>query len=159
MKKLLLLLFIPFVSFGQDLDFDDIKQIDSEKQFKRVMLEGGLVKAKSRGENMIMYAYNYQETFYPNGGYNEKASMFAKMFGNGLMQFNVAPKSDGGVATIYSRILEQVKRECTFYDIYNGKYGANDLEYICYTCPDSKYKGKIGFARNAVWNWIETFDF
>ena len=47
MKKLiLLLLFIPLVSFGQTFDYNDLKDINSEKQFKRFSFENEFVKVE-----------------------------------------------------------------------------------------------------------------
>ena len=148
MKKLLLLLFIPFVSFGQD--FDDLKQIDSEKQFKRVMFENEYAQIKNELTYRLTYAFNYNDS-------SEQASLWANFYLNsGLMLFQMVRNYDGSSNERFTRILEQVKRECTFYDFYDN-YGD---EYICYTCPNSKYKGKIGFSRGDDGSdYIETFNF
>ena len=150
MKKLLLLLFIPFVSFGQDLDFDDIKQIDSEKQFKKVMFEKEFVNVEITSYSLA-YAFNYFHS-------RNKASVWATFFPpDDSMQFQFVKNTDNTTAKTFTRILEQVKRECSFYDIINDYLGN---EYFCYTCPNSKYKGKIGFRRGDEGSdFIETFIF
>ena len=152
MKKLLLLLFIPFVSFGQD--FNDLKQINSEKQFKRAMFENGYAQI-SKNEYNITYAFNYTAS-------TERAQVWAHFYlksgstKSGLMEFQLVKNHDNSPDERYTRILEQVKRECTFYDFYDS-WGD---EYICYTCPNSKYKGKIGFRRgDDNSDYIETFIF
>ena len=45
-KSLLLLLFIPLVSFGQNFDYNDLKVINSETQFKRFSFENEFVKVE-----------------------------------------------------------------------------------------------------------------
>ena len=55
MKKLILLLFIPLVSFGQT--YDDIMSIDSKDQFIRVMIENGFEMIESN-ETEVIYALN-----------------------------------------------------------------------------------------------------
>ena len=147
MKKLLLLLFIPFVSFGQD--FNDLKQINSEKQFKRVMFENGYAQI-SKDEIALTYAIGYDSS-------SETAVLWAYFYVNdSSVVFQFVRNRDGSPDEDYTRILEQVKQECTFYDFYEYWKG----EFICYTCPNSKYKGKIGFYRGADnSDKIETFTF
>jgi hypothetical protein len=147
MKKLLLLLLIPFVSFGQS--FNDIKQIDSEKQFKRVMFENAYVPVE-KGVFILTYALGYEAS-------NNVAQVWAFFYRNiGKMEFQISKHYDGSPNERFTRILEQVKRECTFYDFHDD---AGD-EYICYTCPNSKYKGKIGFRRGDTGSdYIHTFTF
>jgi len=53
---LLLLLFIPFVCFGQDFEFNDLKVINSEKQFKRFCFENEFVKTGYSDVGKIVYA-------------------------------------------------------------------------------------------------------
>ena len=149
MNKLLLLLFIPFVTFGQDLDFDDIKQIDSEKQYKRVMFENEFVKLDNN-DNVLTYAYKYSKS-------SETAQVFSEFLSiYGLMTFQLFRTYDNSSNPMFTRIFEQVKKECTF-----GQFtDLFDLEYACYTCPNSNYKGTIGFNRgNAGADFILIFGF
>ena len=61
MKKLiLLLLFIPLVSFGQTFDYNDLKNINSEKQFKRFAFENEFVKT-AEYTNSLTYAQKYEK--------------------------------------------------------------------------------------------------
>ena len=55
MKKLILLLFIPLVSFSQT--FDDLMGIDSKEKFIRTMVEIGFERV-SADEGMLTYAYS-----------------------------------------------------------------------------------------------------
>ena len=101
MNKLLLLLFIPFVSFGQDLDFDDIKQIDSEKQFKRDMFEKEFVKVRS-DDFSLTYAYGYKNS-------SEQAQVWAKYYQpTGLMEFQIFKYENGSSNPMFTQILNQV---------------------------------------------------
>ena len=63
--------------------------------------------------------------------------------------------NDGSSNDSFDGILEQVKNKCTFYDFKEEFY--TKKEYICYTCPGSAFPGKIGFARGAELDYIETF--
>ena len=55
MKKLILLLFIPLVSFSQT--YDDLMGIDSKEKFIRTMVEIGFERV-SVDEGMLTYAYS-----------------------------------------------------------------------------------------------------
>jgi hypothetical protein len=35
-----------------------------------------------------------------------------------------------------------IKKNCEYYDILNN----NGIDFLCYSCPQSKYSGKIGFT-------------
>ena len=56
MKKLIVLLFIPFISIGQ-ITFKDIMSISSLDQFKRVMIENNYEYTKS-AEGWVEYGFN-----------------------------------------------------------------------------------------------------
>jgi len=55
--------------------------------------------------------------------------------------------------TEYDKILSVVKDKCTFFEILN--YKGDD--YVCYSCPESTYKGKIGFMIQDEQGFIRTF--
>ena len=148
MKKLiLLLLFIPLVSFGQTFDYNDLKDINSEKQFKRFAFEKEFVKTKESSYSLV-YAQNYNKE-------KNKAEVWSHYYlETGLFYFQLGKTYDGSSDESFDRVLEQVKKKCTFYDF---KENSLNLEFICYTCPGSAFPGKIGFARGAKNNYIETF--
>ena len=70
MKKLFLLLFIPFVSFSQT--FEDVMSVNSIDGFKRVAIENGY-ELYEEDDSRVIYAYNivkeegeedYRENYY-----------------------------------------------------------------------------------------------
>ena len=151
MKNLvLLLLFIPFISIGQNFDFDDLKEIDSDKKFKKFAFENEFTKVQESAF-FLNYAYGYDKD-------NKLASIWAECYKdtsyyNGCFSFQIAKNTDGSSAFTFNKILEQVKSECTFFDIIESE----EKEFFCYTCTDSAYPGKIGFARGSENDYIKIF--
>ena len=150
MKKLiLLLLFIPLVSLGQIFDYNDLKDINSENQFKRFSFENEFVKVEE-SEYYMTYAQNWDKD-------RDTASVWSYYYPKtGLFYFQIA-KTDGSSGDSFNRVLEQVKTKCTFYDIKVDDYGKYEKEFICYSCPGSSFPGKIGFARGDRSDYIKTF--
>ena len=62
MKRLLLLLLliIPTLSYSQ-ITFEDIMSINSEKTFKRVMIENGFEYDESGNEQYVFYGLSYRQ--------------------------------------------------------------------------------------------------
>ena len=149
-KSLLILLFIPLVSFGQkNFDYNDLKDINSLKQFKRFAFENEFVKT-SATENEIIYAQQYNKQI-------KTATVWSYYYLNSNnLSFQLAKNKNGSSHNSFESILEQVKKNCTFYDFKEGsRESYNGREYICYTCP--AFPGKIGFARGDKNDYIETF--
>lgn len=151
MKKLIiLLLFTPLVSLGQIFDYNDLKDINSEKQFKRFSFENEFVKT-NENESYLTYAQRWNKE-------KEEAGIWSYYYTKtGLFAFQIVKNRDGSSADSFNRVLEQVKIKCTFYDIKEDGYGEYKKEFICYTCPGSAFPGKIGFARGDTSDYIETF--
>ena len=42
----------------------------------------------------------------------------------------------------YDKIVDEIKVKCKYYKIQN----INGVDFVTYSCSDSTYKGKIGFA-------------
>ena len=149
-KSLLLLLFIPLVSFGQNFDYNDLKDIKSLKQFKRFAFENEFVKI-SATDYKVGYAkrYNKEEELAEVWSYYTISS--------NLFSFQLVKNNDGSSNDSFESVLEQVKKNCTFYDFKEEGYGSYKREFICYTCPGSAFTGKIGFARDDKNDYIETF--
>ena len=143
---LTLLLFVPLVSLGQDFDFNDLKGINSTKQFKKFSFEKEFIKTEENSYR-VTYAQRYNKK-------EEEATIWAYYYPKGLMfEFQLVKNYDGTSSNSFNRTLEQVKSKCTFYDIRES----NKKEFICYTCPGSAYLGKIGFARGETSDYIENF--
>ena len=154
MKKLLLLsaIFIFTFGFGQNSDtfnFDDIRKLSSDKLFKKFCFENEFSNVKST-YSYLMYAKGYDSD-------KETANIWAYYYyidNTFLMQF--FRKYNGSANQSFQNILNQVKKLCKFYDFYNYI----GTEYICYSCTNSSYKGKIGFFRDKEGtDTIRTFDF
>ena len=144
---LILLLFVPLVSLGQDFDFNDLKGINSTKQFKKFSFENEFIKTEENSYS-VTYAQRYNKK-------EEEATIWAYYYPKVRMfEFQLVKNYDGTSSNSFNRTLEQVKSKCTFYDIQDdGK------EFICYTCPGSAYPGKIGFARGEKSDYIQNFIF
>ncbi|MDB4144437.1 hypothetical protein N9589_01375 [Flavobacteriaceae bacterium] len=153
MKKLLLLsaLIISFSSFGQladfDFNFNDIKDISSLKLFKKFCFEEGFTKVEE-GDDEVVYAHNYNAdrkvatVWATYIKYNNTLAFELKRYDNSYKPFEL--------------VLDQVKRNCEFYDTFEDNYGN---EFVCYSCPNATYKGKIGFFRGKNADYIRIFDF
>jgi len=131
MKQLLLLFFIPILSYSQ-ITYEDIMSINSVKTFKRVVIEGGYEFAYEKhgwlnyGKNLEKdYADEYKATEWCR--YEKNTSNFR------FLWFDLKQ---------YYLNVENIKEKCKFYDVHNY-YGT---DYVCYSCSESKYKGKIGFV-------------
>ena len=112
MKKLilLLLLFIPLVSLGQTFDYNDLKDINSEKQFKRFAFENEFVKTGDSDAGRIIYAKGYNKLA-------ETATVWAIYYAaTGIFIFQIPKYYDGSSNVSFNRVLQQVKKQCTFYD-------------------------------------------
>ena len=157
MKKLLLILLCaPMIGFGQDFDFNDLKGINSLKQFKKFSFEKEFTKTEESIYDLT-YAQRYnKETeaavvwshYYLEPSYKDYQTF----------DFQLAKLTDGSSHSSFNRTLEQVKKSCTFYDFKEYGYGEKK-EFICYTCPGSKYPGKIGFSRGENNDYIQVFKF
>ena len=149
-KSLLLLLFIPLVSFGQNFDYNDLKDIKSLKQFKRFAFENEFVKI-SATDYKVGYAKRYNKE-------EELAEVWSYYFiTSNLFSFQLVKNNDGSSNDSFESVLEQVKKNCTFYDFKEDGWYSSPKEFICYTCPGSAFTGKIGFARGDKNDYIETF--
>ena len=154
MKKLILLfaLLVFAFGFGQNSDtfnFDDIRKLSSAKLFKKFCFENEFSNVEST-DSYLMYAKGYDSD-------KETANIWAYYYYNDntfLMKF--ARNLFGSANPSFQNTLNQVKKLCKFYDFKD--FG--DDEYICYSCTNSSYKGKIGFFRSKDgYDNIKTFDF
>jgi hypothetical protein len=152
MKRLLLLLIIPTISYSQ-ITYEDIMSINSEKTFKRVMIENGFEKeVVPKLEDWIWYGYNINRD-----GDEPKSSLWGSYDKkNGEFRFQISIKTKGETDlfgretnsevldnSIYDIIVEKIKKNCKYYDIIEK----DDNDYVCYSCSQSTYKGKIGFTK------------
>ena len=66
----------------------------------------------------------------------EKMGVYTKYKDMNMVMITDTEKTD------YKTITEKIKKNCEFYDVVEH----NETDYLCYSCPQSKYKGKIGFT-------------
>ena len=155
MKKLLILLLLPLFSFSQT--YKDVMSIKSLDAFKRVAIENNFEYSTESEEDLrVTYGYKIQKdsidgdtaskwmNYYPN------EEMFSLLFSKRSSDAILFGFSD---ETPYDKIYAVVKDKCTYFKILN--YYGDD--YVCYSCPESTYKGKIGFMIKENQGFIITF--
>ena len=143
MKNLILvLLFIPFISFSQskkDITFNDIMKIDSEDKFTKLMFDRRYSSIQSESEQ-FNYALNPDE--------DNKSMAFASYFqGTDIFyfQFVIPPQNledIGYLKNYYENILEKAENKCEFVKMQK----IERTSYACYDCKQAKFEGYLGFA-------------
>tara|TARA_B110000967_G_C18701352_1_gene468005 strand:+ start:286 stop:729 length:444 start_codon:yes stop_codon:yes gene_type:complete len=130
-KTLSLLLFIPLLSYSQT--YDDIMNMNSEKNFIRTMIENGYQKLIEHStDSMIVYGLNHSN--FLDIEKVDKMGIYHKY--NDVFMISDVEKTD------YKTIIEKIKKNCEYYDIMDN----NGTDFLCYSCPQSKYSGKIGYT-------------
>jgi len=145
MKKLLfVLLFTPLMSFSQEITFNDLMSINSIDTFKRVVIENSYEFDGLTG-GYLSYGYNLtvrtdkESTASKWGMFNIDSYGFVFQF----------IKRHPLVELEFDRIVSEIKSKCEYYKI-NG-------EYVTYNCPDSSFKGQIGFKTSEGSGLIMSF--
>jgi antitoxin component YwqK of YwqJK toxin-antitoxin module len=141
MKKLLLLLFIPFVCFGQS--YNDIISIDSKEQFIRVGIENDYEIIKNQND-YVQIALN--PTYEDNG--DIKAKAFAEFSANNkVIEFSLFQflKDDIWEKKKYNDIFSFVKEKCKFKEV--DKTG-----FSYYTVNENL---QIGFQIEKDWCYVK----
>jgi len=155
MKKLLLLLFIPILSFSQT--YKDVMSIGSVDMFMKVAIENGYEFDSVDEDEWVAYGYNIvRDSIEGNKstkwmGYNQKDDRFSLTFSRQTKSlFGIKENRDD---TEYDLIVKDIKEKCKYYKILNYKGTA----YVTYSCSESSYKGKIGFVIEEGWGVIRHF--
>ena len=160
MKKLLILLFIvPAISFSQ-ITYKDVMNINSEKMFKKVMIENGYEFESNDGE--LIYGYEIQKDSIDGNksskwGYYRKNDEFLLSFSRNSVLGSFFNLEEDNTENEYDLIVKEIKKNCKYYDIISKDYGDGIIDYVCYSCVGSKYKGKIGFMVSEGWGYIKHF--
>ena len=146
MKRLLLILLIPTLSFSQ-ITYEDIMGINSEKTFKRVVIENGFEFSREE-EEYIGYGLNIRKDSI-NGDRSSLWGRYYKINGEFQFQFSLSSSflgltKDMSDESPYPSIIDKIKKNCTFYDVIEE----DQIDYVCYSCSQSSYKGKIGFTKS-----------
>lgn len=138
MKRLLLLLIIPTISYSQ-ITYEDILSINSEKIFKKVMIENNCV-FDSVGENgVILYTSDDEISFY--SFFPEDNTWLFMLSKTDLLGLVLGVDLNDSKSS-YDLIFDSVKDKCVYYDIIN----VNDVDFVCYNCSGSTDSIKVGFT-------------
>lgn len=147
MKKLIILLIFPLVSFSQ-ISYKDVMGINSEKMFKKVMIENGY-EFDSKDDDGLLYGYKIKRDSIEGNRstkwsfYRDNDEFILSFSKNTLLEsFFGVDDEEGKKVSEYDLIVNEIKKNCVYYDILTDDDGD---DYVCYSCNQSKYKGKIGF--------------
>ena len=133
MKKLiLLLLFIPLMSFGQ-ITLQEILAIDSENTFKRTMIENGFEFSEA-DESVVTYhkKFAYQQMISANFRRGDSLSTDESIYF--IFTADSDEKND-----IWDGIYDLVKKDCRFNELrkYSSEVNDPDAQDVAmYKCPD-----------------------
>jgi len=161
MIKKLIFLLIPIISYSQ-ISYKDVMSIDSQKMFKKVMIENGYERDIDNKDGLV-YGWEIQKDSI-NGNKSPKWGFYRNNgeFGVSFSRINILTTflNVDGVNTEneYDLIVKEIKKNCKYYDIitYTNK-DDEEYDYVCYSCSESKYKGKIGFMVSEGWGYIKHF--
>ena len=162
MRKLLLLLLIPIISYSQ-ISYKDVMSINSQKMFKKVMIENGYEFGQS-DEVDIVYGFDIVRDSIDGmkstkwGRYRVKDDGFTLSFSRNTQLNTFLNLKEDRSENEYDLIVKEIKKNCKYFDIKT--YTTEDdeeLDYVCYSCSESKYKGKIGFMISEGWGYIKHF--
>ena len=134
MKKLILLLLIPILSYTQN--YNELIMIDSLDDFKKVMIENKYEFIEIDEDGSWLYGFNvvevegakYAEIY---GNYNEDGSWKIQFNKKNTLIFKLGD---------YDDIVEEIKK-CDYVGI--EKFYKNN-DYVTYNC-NRDINGKIGF--------------
>lgn len=145
MKKLLLILFIPIISFSQT--FEELSIINSLDDFKKVMIENKYEFDSVDDDERVIYGFNLTKDSI-NGNKSEKWGSYSKDGSWSLLFFDrktiIYQRGD------YDDIVEGIKDNCSYVDIENELY-------VSYRCDESEFDGKIGFMISDSNGYIRYF--
>ena len=140
MNKIILstaLILFSITSYSQVLSFEDIKVIDSKDAFEKTMIENGFKNDSDiSDENFAIYRYPEKTRW-------DISTFFVVPKKTFFFQF----QNDED----YNSIFDDVKESCGFYEIMKSATG---YSMSCYTCPGSKYPGKLCFGNLSIENII-----
>ena len=123
MKHLLLiLLFIPFISIGQDMTYEDLMSFENTKQIERFLIERNYERFDKDNKENIKYGYNLDlrdgEYFMNKGArisIDNDSLAFKNAFNLGFyVDFMFTSEED------YNRIYDVAKKKLEFLDVFNG---------------------------------------
>ena len=145
MKKVLILLFIPILSYSQ-ISYKDVMSIKSVDTFKKVVIENGYEFNDKDDDGWITYGFNIvRDSIEGNKSsqwsyYNTKDDGFTFSFSRTSVLGEFFGTEDNS-ENPYDLIVKDIKEKCKYHKIINYK----GTDYVTYSCSESLYKGKLGF--------------
>ena len=150
MKKLiLLLLFIPLVSFGQ-IKYKDIMKIKNQRAFEKLMFDKQFSETESDDDITLYYALN-PKTVEGEVRATKFASYTPVLFkffftiirtGTSTNLYTGVVTDAGIMANDYDSMLRKVKRKCKFVKMFKPQ----TTNYACYSCKDADFEGYLAFG-------------
>ncbi|MFL2666115.1 MAG: hypothetical protein ACJ0NM_01875 [Flavobacteriaceae bacterium] len=133
MKKLILLLLFPLISFSQ-ITLQEILAIETELDFKRTFIENGFQEETepANAEKLVTYSKQLLVTEI-SASFRRSDSLSAKAV---VVMFtpDASQKND-----IYEGIYNKVKKDCKFYEVRNSI----GMDVAFYNCPDENPDPKL----------------
>ena len=162
MKQLLLILLIPIISYSQ-ISYKDIMSINSDKMFKKVMIENGYEFGFTYKDELV-YGFEIDRDSIDGmksskwGRYGVKDDSFTVSFSRNSSLNTFLNLKEDRSENEYDLIVKEIKKNCKYFDVitYTNE-DDEDSDYVCYSCSESKYKGKIGFMISEGWGFIKHF--
>ncbi len=120
MKKLILLLFLPFISIGQDMTYEDLISFENKQQVERFLIERNYERYDYDDKEFINYAYNLNIKNGENW-YSKSATISLES----ELDFYVIPITfyvgfDFFEEKDYNRIYDVAKKELEFSMVLEG---------------------------------------
>ena len=143
MKKILLLLIIPFLSFGQDLSVSDLKNIKNELDFTKLVLHNNFIPL----DTVTTYPFTcnlfwqYGYNFHGEGRYMETfcvsdCSAKSKKHSNQKnINWTFSFLLDEKMQNIYFDNLKEDLKRCEFDSIIKSPFGT---EHVIYNCENTR---------------------
>ena len=129
---------LPKIIFAQ-ITYNDIVSINTLQSFQRVVIENNFELSASSNDTITVYGHNLTKD-----STGERANQWAyyKPESTGFIFVFVLNDlsrliQSGELSSPYYKVTEEIRSSCSFYKIIDN--------YSCYSCPQSKYRGKIGF--------------
>ena len=146
MKRLLLLLFIPILSYSQ-ISYKDVMSIKSVDMFKKVVIENGYEYDSLDDDGWLTYGFNIvKDSTESNSSkwmyYNTNDDRFSLRFSRTNQVDKFFNQQTDNSENPYDLIVKGIKEKCKYYKIINYK----GTDFVTYSCSESSYKGKIGFV-------------
>ena len=123
----------------QPITFNDVMSINSVKTFQTV-LNGKGYHFSDENEDWINYGINIISD--SSGTYSKEWISYNKKTNEFYFKYGYNDDYDDD---FYDVLIDDIKKNCTFYDTLKNN-GPNKRDYISYSCPQSTYKGKIGYT-------------